>query len=499
MHFALGIRRTFWLFGVLTPALVFSCVGDDSGTPDGSTGADAADGTTGTDASGDGSSGDSATCVPGCVGDASTLRSCNGGATVDTPCPVGCLSAATPHCGVFNPTGLVEPGDFSPIGIKDFDPFPADAGNGAIITGGPSYLFYTDTGQIEDLSNGSDQGTIRPANSNPSVMQVDGPTGIGFRLGTYDGGANSLGIFVFKNLYFRGGEFHFTGSSPVAFVAQQDILVSGVINVVDTGNGGAGLSCGSAAGGAWGGAYDTSATGLGGGEGGVQGSNSGSGGGGGGSGAAGSVGGNNEPGMGVGELHGGAGGAPFSGGFDPLLGGGGGGGGGGLYNGSGGTGGGAIALFANGTITISQGVGKVSGVNAGGCGAAGNGTFIQNGGGGAGGAILVQAPRVVGLGDAGLAANGGSGGCNSALGGARGAVSLTPAPGTPGSGNCGAGGNGGAGTTAATAGQTPSSLGYGGGGGGAVGRIQISTYAPLVEDGGFVVSPPPSLIPLPVE
>ncbi len=486
------LRRTLLGFCVFVPAAIFSCVGDGSGAPDGSLGPDAADGTTGADAASD-----SSPCVPGCVADASTLRACNGGLATDTKCSLGCLADASAHCGVFNPTGLVEPGDFTATGLKDFDPFPADAGNGGGFTNTPSYVFHTDTGEIDDVSNGANNGAVRPANSNASVMQVDGPTGIGYRLASYDAGTDKLGVFVFKNLFFRGGEFHFTGPNPVALVAQQDILVSGVVNVVDTGP--FGFACGATAGGGGGGAYNTNGTGLGAGGGGVQGSSSGSGGGGGGSGAAGGTGGNNEPGIGVGELHGGAGGAPFSGGFDPLLGGGGGGGGGGLYSGSGGAGGGAIALFANGTITITAGVGKASGVNAGGCGGAGNGTFNENGGGGAGGAILVEAPAVVAFGDAGLAANGGAGNCSSGLDAPRGSISSTPAPGVAGGGTYGAGGNGGAGTTAATGGATPGSTGYGGGAGGAVGRIQISTYAPFTPDGGFVLSPPPSFVPLPVE
>ncbi len=489
-----GVRRALLAIGISVPAMLINCVGDNSSIPDGSIGPDASD-ATGNDVV----TTDTGTCTPGCVGDASTLRACNGNTPTDTACNLGCLPTTTAHCGVFNPTGFVEPGDFNPVGLKDFDPFAADAGNGAAFTGGPSYVFHTDTGQIEDVSNGLDNGMIRPANASAAVMTVDGPTGIGYRLASDDAGANKLGIFVFKDLYFRGGEFHFTGPNPVAFVAQKDMLISGVINVADTGNGGAGPGCFGAAGGGVGAAYNTSAGGLGGGGGGIQGTSSGSGGGGGGSGAAGGVGGNNEPGSGVGELHGGDAGAPFSGGFDPLLGGGGGGGGGGQYNGSGGAGGGALALFANGTITITQGAGKQSGVNAGGCGAAGNGTFYMNGGGGAGGAILMQAPIVIAIGDAGLAANGGSGGCGSALGGVRGMISATPAPGSGAGGVCAAGGNGGAGSTAATAGQTPSSAGYGGGGGGGVGRIQIATYASFVADGGFVLSPPPAFVPLPVE
>jgi hypothetical protein len=488
-----GSRRALLGIAVAAPAMLMNCVGGDSSLPDGSIGPDASDVTMGNDVV----TTDTGTCTPGCVADASTLRACNGNTPTDTPCNLGCLSNTTAHCGVFNPTGFVEPDDFNPTGLKDFDPFAADAGNSATIGGPFSYVFHTDTGQIEDVSNGIDNGPIRPANATASVMTVDGPTGIGYRLASDEGGANKLGIFVFKDLYLRGGEFHFTGPNPVAFVAQQDMLISGVINVADTGL--ADVGCYAAAGGGAGASYNTSASGLGGGGGGTQGSSSGSGGGGGGSGAMGAVGGNNEPGSGAGELHGGAGGAPFSGGFDPLLGGGGAGGGGGQYNGSGGAGGGALALFANGTITITQGAGKQSGVNAGGCGAAGNGTFYMNGGGGAGGAILVQAPTVIGIGDAGLAANGGSGGCNSTLGGVRGTISLTPAPGSAAGGACAAGGNGGAGTTAATAGQTPSSTGYGGGGGGGVGRIQIATHTSYVVDGGFVLSPPPSVVPLPIE
>ena len=470
---------------VLAPAAIFSCVGDsptDGG--DGSPKADAAsDGTTGSDSP----SGDGASCVPGCVADASTLRACNGGSAVDTPCALGCLMDASAHCGVFNPTGMVEPTDFEATGLKDFDPFAADAS-----TSGP-YVFHTDTGQIEDFSTGA-AVTVRPANSTPAVTQVDGPTGVGFRLASSEAGPDKLGIFVFKSLTMRRGEFHFVGANPVAFVAQSDMQISGVIDVVDTGS--LGLFCSAAAGGSAGGANNASATGFGAGEGGTQVTNGGSGGGGGGSGGTGAAGGSDHYGLG---LTGGNGGPSFAGGFDPLLGGGGGGGGGGLYTGGGGAGGGAIALFARGTITITTGAGATAGVNAGGCGGAGNGNFTNNGGGGAGGAILIQAPALVGLGDAGVAANGGSGSCGSSLGGVRGTISSTPAPGNAAGGNCGAGGNGGAGATPATTGQAPSSPGYGGGGGGGVGRIQISTYAPLVADGGFVMSPTPTILPLPIE
>ena len=167
------VRRALAGLVVSLPAALFNCVGDSSGGPDGATGADASDATMGNDVV----NGDAANCTPGCIADASTLRTCTGNTPTDTPCNVGCLSTPSDHCGVFNPTGLVEPTDFtSPLGLKDFDPFPADAGNGAPVIGGPSYLFYTDTGEIDDVSNGAANGTIRPANVDPTTMTVDGPT-----------------------------------------------------------------------------------------------------------------------------------------------------------------------------------------------------------------------------------------------------------------------------------------------------------------------------------
>ncbi len=465
------------------PFMQQSCVGDDNAALDASS-----DGTTG-DSGSDGAKNDGATdggptCTPGCIDDASTFRDCDGSVAINTACSFGCLASPSVHCGVFNPTGLVEPSDFQVAGLGDFDPCAADAGSGF---NGCSFVLHTDTGKIDDGGT----NVLRPMNASPTAVEVG--NGIAFHVASYDGGAEHLAIFAFKNLNLRGGELHFTGPNPVAIVAQQDILVAGLVDMFDTQFFG---QCVATAGGGAAGGTGASSTSLGGGGAG-SGASYVTGGGGGGSGGAGGTGGQ------ANLTAGGTAGGAFTEGFNPLRGGGGG-GGAGTGGGPGGAGGGAIALFANGTITITQGGGgPLWGVNAGGCGSAPAFSGPSNGGAGAGGAILVEGHAVVGFGStAGLAANGGGGGGNGV--GTRAAITNTPTAGIPSaisSPYCyGAGGNGGAGTTQATIGSPAScSTAYGGGGGGGLGRIEIGSYAPLTVDGGFIISPPQTNIAVPVE
>ncbi len=470
---------------VLTLPLVAHCVGgDDDVMLDGS-----ADGSSDSTSNKDGvvssdSNDDTNACVPGCIADASAFHACDG--AVDTTCNFGCLESPNAHCGVFNPTGLVEPSDFTLAGLTDFEPCAADAGQGA---NSCSVVFHTDTGLITDENN----TTIRPMNASPTTDEVG--NGIGFHVASYDSGTDKLAIFQFKDFYLGGGEIHFTGPNPVAFVAQGDMLIAGLVDTID--NQFFGQCSAAAGGGAAGGASsDAGSPSLGGGGSGSGTTQGAGGGGGGGSATSGGAGGNG----GFASYYGGTAGPAFSEGFDPLRGGGGGGGAGLAAEENGAAGGGALALFANGTITIQPGGGTTWGVNASGCGAPPSGGFASNGGAGAGGAILVEAHAVIGFGGAGLAANGGSGGGGGL--GSRGTISSTPAQGTAAETCYGTGGNGAAGTTAATAGQTPSSCGtipYGGGGGGGAGRIEIGSFVPMVVDGGFVISPPATTITTPVE
>src|SRR5580692_6483720 len=107
-----SVRRVLLGLCISVPAVMVGCVGDSSSTePDGSTGPDGSmnDATVGNDV---------LACNPGCVDDASTLRMCDSGAPMDTTCALGCLTTGSPHCGVFNPTGLVEPGDFTTMLVK---------------------------------------------------------------------------------------------------------------------------------------------------------------------------------------------------------------------------------------------------------------------------------------------------------------------------------------------------------------------------------------------
>lgn len=471
------------LVGILAvPATIQACVGDSPATHEGSVDS----GTGDTTSPGDGGhGGDGGSCTPGCVADASTFRDCDGGSPVDTACSFRCVSAPSAHCGVFNPPGAVEPADFTTTNLDDVSLCAADAGPNTCF-----YVFHTDTGQIEGAS------ALRPGNANPTSLEVG--NGIGFRIASYDAGTDKVAIFSFKSLHLLGGKIDFVGPNPVAFVATNDIEIRGLVDVGDTSYG---CQAVAAAGGGARGAAGAASQSVGGGGGGSGATNDYPGGGGGGSAGNGGAGGD----VGI-TNQGGAAGPAFNEGFNPLRGGGGGGGGGNTSNVAiGGVGGGALALFANGTITIAPGGGSSWGINAGGCPAYPSGGG-SNGGAGAGGAILVEGHDVVEVGPAGLAANGASGG-SYALG-VRGSLSANPAPGTAAYSyagvSYGAGGNGGAGTTPATAGQNLGGAGfttyYPGGGGGGIGRIGIGSYGPVQGgDGGFILSPPPTTMPLPIE
>jgi hypothetical protein len=459
---------------VAVSASIYACVGDAPAN-----GVDASV-DSGVDSPGnDGGGGDGGSCAPACVGDASTFRGCDAGVAVDTACNFGCVSTPSAHCGVFNPPGPVEPADFTTANLTDLSLCAADAGPFACY-----YTFHTDTGVIDGVT------TVRPSNANPTALEVG--NGIGFRIASYDAGTDKLAIFSFKSFQMLGGKVYFVGPNPVAFVATNDIEIRGIVDTADTSFG-----CAAAAGGGPRGPAGDASVSTGGGGGGAGSTNSYPGGGGGGSAGNGGAGGS----VGV-VTNGGFAGPAFSEGFNPLRGGGGGGGGG--SDAPGGAGGGALALFANGTITVAPGGGPQWGVNAGGCPGYPSSGGGSNGGAGAGGAILIEARTVIEVGPAGLAANGGSAGSNGL--GSRGALSTSPAIGPDAgayAGTCyGKGGNGAAGATPATAGQTligGCTAYYPGGGGGGIGRIGVGSYAPAIVDGGFILSPTPTAMPLPIE
>ena len=275
------------------------------------------------------------------------------------------------------------------------------------------------------------------------------------------------------------------GDLPLIIVANQDVTISGAVELAGRGSQsgpGAAISTGLAAGGPGGAiALDVGFESAGGG--------------GGSYGSAGQRGGSDSqalPGQG-GQVYGAS---PT----DPLMGGGPGGVGGKATD-NGGGGGGALQISAGVSISITSGYINASG----GGGQAGSG-FSAGGGGGAGGEIVLEAPAISA--NAIVVANGGGGGA----GGADGAVPVPYAPNgvdgelstQPAAGGVGAthGANGGSGAAmqqgqviAATQGSDAQK--DGGGGGGGLGRIWLRyrMTSPPVLGINAVFSPSPALDP----
>ena len=496
-------NRSFPRLGFLVSALLLAggapaiaaCVGDEatgaatSQGDDGGPGRDSAVGSGGDGGNGGtdssvGADGGACSCA-----NAGAALSCSG---TTTTCTYGCAepTATDPaHCRQFDPTGAIEPSDLVIAGLKDFS--------------GKNLKFYTETGQITTDDAVTE---IRAANADPTKEEITA-NGIGFR--RVDG---KVGIFQFKNLTIQAAEsFHFngaTGNVALALVATEQITVEGKLE----------LGCFSTAGQLYGyapaashGAGGAGADGTGPGAGKVAAMVSGqlvAGGGGGSHSVSAGAGGGGLTSTSVTASGGAAGTAYTDPGFDPPLGGSAGGGG---MGSTGGAGGGAAQLVAGVKITIGTGVGPDAGafgaqqgINVGGCG---GGAALNGGasGGGSGGTILLEAPEVVGMTNAGIASNGGGGG--SSAGGDlenHGSITAANAPGGAANVCYGAGGAGGAGAigglgagpsgasgvagTTACSGGSPSK--YGGGGGGSVGFSRILTATgDVTAAANFVISP----------
>ncbi len=386
---------------------------------------------------------DGGTCTAASVScaDAVTLRTCAASEAqpTDMTCLWSCDATGGAHCTKLQPSG-------GAVTAANLDP---DAQVQAISFAG---TIDADTGAMSGL---------RGAGTNVIA-------GIDYQL------VNNVAIFRFGSLHITGA-VSIGGTHAVAFVANGDITIDGVIDM-------RGSCSGTEAGpgGYPGAAVKTTAGGQGGGIGGSGGHDNCSGGAGGGHGFAGGQGGKS---AGTSNTTGGGtfGNATIS----ILVGGGGGGGGGGNAGGAGGGGGGALQLVSNGTITI--GAAGAAGVNAGGCG--GNAASDDGGGGGgAGGAILVEA-RVIHIGSQGvLAVNGGGGGGadSGSTPGTDALLSGTQADG----GATGSlrGGKGGAQVTLGGAAGADYKNGLGGGGG--VGRIRLDTRTgAAMLDSGSLLSP----------
>jgi len=366
-------------------------------------------------------------------------------------CLGGCATTPATHCATLTPSAPVLASDLKSTTVQS-----VTASTGVI-------LLNTDTGAISG-------GLTRSANLVATQLEVN--AGIGYRQAS-----DGTGIFVFQSLTVASAAtVKVVGTAPVALVANENLLVYGLIDARPMDS--SGLLCavgssgpGGKAGGANGMPGPTPKSGV-----------AGGGPGGGGGGVLNFQG---SPGAGAGAGHfktggdGGAGchlgGAAEAGGTGGMsyasgLRGGSGGGGGGSTSGPGGGGGGAVQLVAGQVLTIGDGA-SVGGVNVGGCGGKGGG--IGAGGGGSGGSILLEALIVQVRPKGTLAANGGGGG--GATDGQEGQLTNQRALGSGSSPVSQVSGNGGAGDTPAgtnalfACGSTSEGLG----GGGAVGTIRI--------------------------
>jgi len=446
-----------------------ACVGDDpsagSGNdPDASPGASsgAPSGSSGAQADG------SATCTAPNTCDGASLVRCDGVAL--GVCALGCANGA---CTSFDPTG--------PLGAEELSTFGLDD-----VVLDDNLVFDTDDGSVYVVDSSGALAPLRAANTTPTEYEAS--AGIGYRR------AADRGIFFFDSFEVRHGtRRNFRGALGLTIMARRSVVVNGVWT----------LPCG-ALGALTSGDAPGKDAGFGGGGGGGHVTK-------GGDGRASCTPvyeGSSEAERCAEGGEGGPGGAPVPPTTDWALVGGGRGGNSGVTLGGGG--GAAVQLVSQGLVTIGPGTADATaGINVGGCGGVSNGL----GGGGAGGMLIVEAPVLNFLANAGIAANGGAGAPASPPAGeilaSDGQLSKTAWATSPNAVGCSAqGGHGGADTVLpanAPANPDPScgTAPYfslpGGGGGGSVGRVHVVTRnaAPLTRDPGFFVVPEASIAALP--
>ncbi|MBX3154382.1 MAG: hypothetical protein KF773_00150 [Deltaproteobacteria bacterium] len=368
------------------------------------------------------------TCTPNTVTcDGDILRTCNAaGALANETCTAGCISSPTPHCAHIIPRYLPDVCD---------TPAPSPE------------LVISSSGTFDTSLDLNCNGGI--------VQQVGGPEICVVRYGSITFAAGTELRVIGRDV--NGGS---SGGRPIAFVADRDVVVAGVLDI-------AGRSTGT---------LDPPPTsGPGGGftnSGGGQATSGGSGGGGAGFKTAGAPG-------GTATVDGGGmnGGAPR---IDPIT-------SAILEGGPRNSGGGGGAM----TLVACQGSVRVPGlIDAGGGGGLGgfpsplSGNPIPGGGGGAGGYVVLQGLSVDVTGE--VYANGGGGGGgripNSTFGAAGKDGQRSEAAAAGGNANMaeGAGGSGGCITTQPGGGKHPSAAGTTpGGGGGSMGFFQ--SYTPTIE------------------
>lgn len=392
--------------------------------------------------------------VTECTGD--TLRTCTtaGQAPDERPCAWGCDSSGTARCFELAPSGGWE---------------MASTGDTTDFTG--LALVTLPDGAVVNTATGAISGAGAAGSFRTGVVGTN--AGIDHQLRAI--GSTGRFVAIFRARHFTISNLTFTGTNAVAFIADEGIDLSGLVNALGPCSFGNPTTPGP--GGFFGGANGLPGLPLPPGGGGVSGGNGNDfGGGGGGHGGAGGDGGNV-------ALSGGAVRGDVA--IALLLGGSGGGGGDDHSNaGRGGGGGAAIHLLANGPIVMTAG-----GVNAGGCGGrAGTNTNDGGGGGGAGGAILIEAPTVSLTGT--LAANGGGGGGGNTGAntiGDPGQLSRAQAMGGP----AGAGSAGGLGAAGSITKGGDGTSANGGGAGGGIGRIRINTRGGAATITNAVLSPGP--------
>lgn len=408
--------------GVLIIAMASSCTSSGGGAADASS-------NDSSDASVDAALADAGLCPtlePVCDGDFIYYCTVIGASpTRIERCPAGCVTSASPHCGVIQPSGVVSSSDID--------------GNATLAA-----VVVPPAGAVIDSDTGAISGVRAPGTG---II-----AGVGYEI--------RAGIAVFRFGDLRvDGPVTVTGTHAVAWTSNRTIQVSAMIDLTGTCIDGA-----AGPGGEGGGAPHLSATAPGGGAAGASGT-------GGGGGSHGSRGGSGGPSQSV--TMGGAPGLTVGGPAILSLRGGAGGGGG---AGFGGGGAGAIQLVARDEVVFSS-TGTSAGIAAGGCG--GRGSSDGGGGGGAGGAILIEAPRV----DLGISltsyvvAGGGGGGY---------AAQSDGASGNQGSRGGQNGGGDGAFTLPA---QDGSSAGTGGGGGGGAGWMRFNYVKQLRASNATLVPP----------
>lgn len=453
--------------GGLAPA---ACVGDDPAAGSGSD-VDAAAGTSSSSGTSPGSPDAAVDASPTCT----TPSTCDGASLVRCDgvalgvCALGCVNGA---CTSFDPTG--------PLGAEELSTFGL-----ASTVLDDNLVFDTDDGSVFVVDSNGALTPLRAPNATPGY---EASAGIGYRR------AADRGIFFFESFEVRHGtRRNFRGALPLTIMARRSIVVQGTWT----------LPCG---------ALGALTTGEG------PGKDAATGGGGGGGHVT--PGGNGRVSCypfynGTSEAEaclpggeGGPGGASVPATPDwALVGGGRGGNSGDTMGGGGGA---AVQLVSQGLVTIGPGTADApAGINVGGCGGVGN----DLGGGGAGGMLVLEAPVLNLLAQAGVAANGGAGAPASPAAGelfaSDGQLSKTTWAISPNPVGCSAqGGHGGTDATPpgnapphpdASCGNSPYYTLPGGGGGGSVGFVHVVTRnaAPTTRDPSFFASPEWSIAALP--